>query len=789
MMGEHESICGPPPEETVALDPAAAALLGLGEGQEQWREHVGRAVSERPPGGTLGAYELLDRIGGGGQGMVYRARQPGTGRIVAVKRLWADLSSDPAGAQRFEREIEALTRLSHPNVVAIHAVEVLEGRRVIVMEHVDGRPIDRWADQAWATGHAPLRRILDAFVGVCAGVSHGHQRGVVHCDIKPDNVLVDSNDTPRILDFGIARIVAGDRAPTSGWTMVGFAGTPAFAAPEQATASPNGVDTRSDIYALGVLLFRLVAGVEPFAGGPGLAGIAAIAHAQARGVPSVRTHRSAVSREIDWIIARATAIDPADRYQTADALADDIRRFLTVQPVIARRPSPMYVASRFVRRNPIGVGLGVAALLAVLGTSALAVMQASRLSIANQRLEEAVESAEAAAEEARTQRARAETEAAGVRKTTEMLYRTIGWATANAGASEPRADWRMREAYAALLEDAAGSMSPESELQIRFNYGSTLRAEHLYDQAVAQFERAMVLSQGLDAPDSKRRWWIIEQSACCLESAGRVADAERVCREALDEVRDRPRNDFAGMIRYQLAILAATGGGSKEEFHSLAEDVVQSKVRGEYSWHQLYRLYEEFTKAAARRGWHDLAEAFARPAADAAIDGGFDSSVAARMRTYHAEALLRIDRYAEAESIAGLAADVLLDNNGSGVDHVHRALVAHAAALHRLGRFSEAAARWELASRRPLTFRDAERAAGPIMLRLAAAQFGADDPELARTTLRRALAPFSADPPDELARRIEAALQASSWQLDATFANGIANCPESVRTLLTTPLP
>ncbi|MBL9121293.1 MAG: serine/threonine protein kinase [Phycisphaerae bacterium] len=794
-MATHEPTPERPAEDpaldAAALDPATAELFGLGAEQDQWRNHLREAVDAQAGPSLLTGYEILEPIGRGGQGAVYRARQPGTGRIVAIKRLCANAAIDPSGRDRFHREIDALTRLSHPNVVTVYAVEVVEGRRVLIMEYVDGPPIDRWADQAWVTGHAPLRHILEAFVEVCAGVSHGHQRGVVHCDIKPANVLVDSNDTPRILDFGIARIVAGDRAPTSGWTMIGFAGTPAYAAPEQATASPSAVDTRSDVYALGVLLFRLVAGVEPFAGTgiPGLAGIAAIAHAPARSVPSVRMHRRAVSRELDWIIARASALDPADRYQTADALADDIRRFLAVQPVLAHRPDPMYVASRFVRRNPIGVGLGVASLLAVLGTSALAVTQASRLSIANQRLEEAVESAEAAGEEARTQRERVETEAAALRNTTDVLYRMLAGATVYPGGFSPAVDEPMRNAYALLLEDPAGSMSPEIELELRFKFGITLRAAGKYEQGIAQLERAMVLSRAVDAPDSARRWKIIEQASRCLMSARRIADAERLCREALDEVEGRPPGDFTAMIKYQFAILAAAGNGPKEEFRSLAVDVVQSKLRGEFSWHRIYRLYEEFAIVAAERGWHDLAEAFARPAADAAAEDGRGASVIARMHTHHAEALLRLDRYEEAESIARLASESMLKSTGPGDEIAHRALVAHAAALHRLGRFREAATRWELASRRPLTFRDAERAAAPIVLRLAAAQFGARNPELARNTLRRALAALDSNHAEELAQDVEVRLKAAGWQVGPSLARQLENMPTAVGEPLTRTLP
>jgi hypothetical protein len=779
----------PPPGGAIPLDPDVAKLMGLGEGQKEWLSHVQHATAGRPDLGSLGAYELLDRIGSGGQGSVYRARQPGTGRVVAIKRLWAEISDDPGAAARFQREVEALTRLSHPNVVAIHAVEVVEGRRLIVMEYVEGPRIDQWADRTWAAGIKPLHRVLEAFVQVCTGVSHGHQRGVIHCDIKPDNVLVDSNDTPRVLDFGIARIVAGDRAPASGWTMVGFAGTPAFAAPEQATASPSGVDTRSDIYALGVLLFRLVAGVEPFTGGPGLAGIAAIAHAQARGVPSVRAHRPAVSREIDWIIGRATALDPADRYQTADGLADDIRRFLTVQPVTARRPGPMYVASRFVRRHPIGVGLGVAALLAVLAASTIAGTQAYRLSIANHRLGEALASEGAATQQAKDQQARAEREAASQRKTSEMLYQAIAGATVLPGFTEPRADIPMRRAYAAILSRGAGEMATESEVALRLNYAITLRGERKYDQALAELTRVMEISRRIDAPDSSRRQQIHGETVQCLFGAGRAAEADSLCRAELASLEGHPLGLVQLQLRWMRALAIARAGGTKDEFVSAAGEMFETLTLVPAGLHRSYRQFEELGRAATSRGWFDLAEQWTRRAVEIAVREEAGPISKAILRTQAANALLSLARPEDAEPQAREASDALLESQGPGGANAHPALVAHAAVLHRLGRFSEAAARWELASRRPLTFSDAERAAAPIILRLAAAQFGADDPESARTTLRRALAPFSADPPDELARQVEAALGASAWQVDSALPDQIPSCPEAVRTLLTTPLP
>ncbi|MEP0846617.1 MAG: serine/threonine protein kinase [Phycisphaerae bacterium] len=147
--------------------------------------------------GRLGPYELLSEIGHGAQGTVFKARQPGTKREVVLKRLAAGTFATPRMRARFEREIEVLAALRHPNIVTVHATEVVEGQPVLVMEWVDGVPIDRWAARQSSTS-----AVLKAFIAVCEAVHHAHQRGVIHCDLKPSNVLVDRESRPHVLDFG-----------------------------------------------------------------------------------------------------------------------------------------------------------------------------------------------------------------------------------------------------------------------------------------------------------------------------------------------------------------------------------------------------------------------------------------------------------------------------------------------------------------------------------------------------------------------------------------------------------
>lgn len=345
-----------------------ARMFGLADEESaSWIDIARRATTPAPALGKLGPYELLDEIGRGAQGAVYKARQPGTGRLVALKIVGSPrLGGSSGGADRFTREVEAMTRLAHPNVVIVHAAEIIDGHQVITMEWVDGSPFDRWADGIPSHAFQPdLRTVLRAFASVCDGVAHAHQRGVIHRDIKPTNVLVTRDGAPRVLDFGVASLRTDGRTPAA-TTMTGFAGTPSYAPPE--TFGPGGVapDTRGDVYSLGVLLYRAVTGVEPFGETADLAGL--IRRAGTGDVVSACVLRPDLPEAVGWIIQHAMEPDPARRYQSADALADDVRRHLEHRPVLAHPPDRRYRALMFARRNPaICAAAGAAALSMLLG--------------------------------------------------------------------------------------------------------------------------------------------------------------------------------------------------------------------------------------------------------------------------------------------------------------------------------------------------------------------------------------------------------------------------------------
>lgn len=328
-------------------------------------------------------YRVLGELSRGGQGVVYRALQISTHRQVAIKVLLDGHFASPAARRRFEREVEIVAGLRHPNIVAVFdSGDTRDGRRHCVMDLVEGLALDRYAAQK----NLSLRERLALFAEVCDAVHFAHQNGVIHRDLKPSNILVPDDGRPRVLDFGLARPIAASGDPVATMTGV-LTGTLAYMSPEAARGRTGEVGVPSDVYSLGVILYQLITGRFPYeVDGDTLTVLRSIAEAPPLPLAEALNRRepaapvATADADLETLAAKALAKEPARRYQSAGDLARDIRHYLADEPLEARRDSALYLLRKTLRRYRLGVAVAAAFLLVLIGSLAgLSIMYARQL--------------------------------------------------------------------------------------------------------------------------------------------------------------------------------------------------------------------------------------------------------------------------------------------------------------------------------------------------------------------------------------------------------------------------
>jgi eukaryotic-like serine/threonine-protein kinase len=317
-------------------------------------------TGQEPLPSQVGEYEILERLGAGGMGSVYRARQRSPDRVVALKMLHPWLVST-AALERFRFEAQALASLRHPSIPPVYAVGQQDGAVYFAMELVNGPTLSTWARE-----RAPSTRArVELLARICEAVHHAHLRGLVHRDLKPDNLRLAEDGTPLVLDFGIAAGLGQRNAEVSG--------TPAYMSPEQLEPGAT-VDVRTDVYALGVIAFELLGGRLPLEPPPrsGLASLRALKQAPP---PPLRSVAPDIDPELGFIVARALEPQVERRYASAAELGDELMRHLEHRPVRAYPGGRLYRLRRFVRRNQLGVAAALAVVLALVVGAGVALAQ------------------------------------------------------------------------------------------------------------------------------------------------------------------------------------------------------------------------------------------------------------------------------------------------------------------------------------------------------------------------------------------------------------------------------
>jgi len=326
------------------------------EGSRETGVHDALAQDDQPIPGEFGDYEILERLGRGGMGVVFKARQRSLNRVVALKMILSGRYASREEIERFRAEAESAARLRHPHIVPIYEIGEHEGRQFFSMGYVDGASLDQLTEESPLTS-----RDAAAYVRTVAEAVHfAHEQGVLHRDLKPSNVLIDIDDQPHVADFGLAKNAQSDHE----LTMTGqVLGTPNYISPEQALGRTKHVGPRSDVYSLGAMLYALVTGRPPFNAETTAATIMQLIEQEP---VAPRLLNPSIDRDLETVILKCLQKDPGGRYASAKELADDLNRYLENVPIHARPIGVVERTWRWCRKNPLVASLGMATASALL---------------------------------------------------------------------------------------------------------------------------------------------------------------------------------------------------------------------------------------------------------------------------------------------------------------------------------------------------------------------------------------------------------------------------------------
>jgi tetratricopeptide (TPR) repeat protein len=469
-------------------------------------------------GGTperIGGYRIVRKIAEGGMGVVYEAEQDHPRRTVALKVIRPGLATSQI-LRRFEHEVQILGWLVHPGIAQIYEAGTADAgfgpQPFFAMELVRGASLVEYVLE----DRTSVRGRLELVARICDAVHHAHQKGVIHRDLKPGNILVTESGQPKILDFGVARSMDSDLRRTTMETGVGqLVGTLAYMSPEQAGGDPRDLDTRSDVYSLGVIAYEVLTDTLPYDVENRLPH-EVVRRIREEDPAPLRSRSRFLHRDIETIVAKALEKERSRRYESAAAMAEDIRRFLRDEPIAARPASTVYQIKKFAKRNKALVG-GVVAVFVVLVAGIVAT------SVALEREAE--------------QRRRAELEARRSRAVADFTQEMLSAVDPSVAGDLDKTLMRLILDTAARRVESELAGEPEIEALIRDTIGSTYSSLGLYDEGRPHLERAVAILERTYGRDHPYTMVSLVNLSLLLSRAGELEKAETILREVVENRR------------------------------------------------------------------------------------------------------------------------------------------------------------------------------------------------------------------------------------------------------------